>query len=57
MSGLKDAEQELEKVEKVLAMADRVIQLSRQVQERLSSDLTAAAPEQVQLNTPAVDLT
>lgn len=47
MSGLKDAERELEKVEEVLAMADRAIQISRLEQERLSSDLAQAAPGQV----------
>ena len=45
MSGIDEAEQELEKVEEVLAMADRVIQISRQEHERLSSDLPAPGPE------------
>lgn len=45
MSGIEDAERELEKVEEVLAMADRMIQLSRQEQERLAPDPPAAGPE------------
>lgn len=50
MSGISEAEKELEKVEEVLAMADRVIQISRLEQERLSSDLPAPAPEQAALS-------
>ena len=53
MSGLREAARELEKIEEVLAMADRVIQISRQEHERLSSDLPAV-PEQVELSAPAV---
>lgn len=55
MSGIKEAEQELEKVEEVLAMADRVIQISRLEQERVTSDLVAA--EQAEWIAPAVDRT
>ncbi len=54
-SGVKEAERELEKVEEVLAMADRAIQISRQEQERLSSDLPAAIPEQAELSGAAVE--
>lgn len=57
MSGVNEAEQELEKVEEVLAMADRVIQISRQEHERLSSDLPAPEPEQTGLSGPAVEQT
>ena len=53
MTGVKEAERELEKVEEVLAMADRVIQISRLEQERLSSDLPAAGPEPADLDGPA----
>ena len=54
LSDLKEAEQELEKVEEMLAMAERAIQVSRLEQERLSSDLpvTAAVPEQAGLKRP-----
>jgi hypothetical protein len=55
MSGVDEAERELEKVEEVLAMADRAIQISRLEQERLSSDLDAAVSELNQLNGPAVE--
>ena len=55
MSGVKEAERELEKVEEVLAMADRAIQISRLEQERLSSDLAAAISEQAELGGPAVE--
>ena len=55
MSSLTEAERELEKLEAVIAMADRVIQISRQETERLSSDLPAAVPEQVDLHAPAVE--
>ncbi|HVG09211.1 MAG TPA: hypothetical protein VNM67_16005 [Thermoanaerobaculia bacterium] len=54
MSGLKEAERELEKVEEVLAMADRAIQISRVEQERLSSDLASAISES-ELSGPAVE--
>jgi hypothetical protein len=54
MSGVKEAERELEKVEEVLAMADRAIQISRQEQERLSSDLPAI-PEQAELSGAAIE--
>lgn len=58
MSGLKEAERELEKVEEVLAMADRAIQISRLEQERLSSDLALAAPDQVDsVSGPALEQT
>jgi hypothetical protein len=53
MSGLTEAARELEKVKEVLAMADRAIQISRQEQERLASNLPAA--EQVDLNVPTVE--
>lgn len=56
MSGSKEAKRELEKVEEVLAMADRVIQISRQEQERLSAELAAAIAESIEVNEPAVDL-
>lgn len=46
MDGINEAEKELEKVEEVLAMADRVIQISRLEQERLASELPAPATEQ-----------
>lgn len=39
MSGFNEAEQELEKVEETLAMADRAIQIARQEQERIAADL------------------
>jgi hypothetical protein len=54
LSDLKEAEQELEKVEEMLAMAERAIQVSRLEQERLSSDLTmtAAVPERAGLKRP-----
>ena len=52
-SGINEAEQELEKVEEVLAMADRAIQISRLEQERLSSDLAAAIAEQAEWSGPA----
>lgn len=55
MSGVKEAERELEKVEEVLAMADRAIQISRLEQERLSSDLAAAISEQAELSGAAVE--
>jgi hypothetical protein len=55
MSGVKEAERELEKVEEVLAMADRAIQISRLEQERLSSELPAAVPEQAELSGTAVE--
>lgn len=45
MSSIDEAERELEKVEEVLAMADRAIQISRQEQERIAADLPAAAPD------------
>jgi hypothetical protein len=57
MSGVDEAEQELEKVEEVLAMADRVIQISRLEQERLSSNLPAAVSEQIELSGPAAEQT
>lgn len=53
MTGVKEAATELEKVEETLAMADRVIQISRQEHERLASDLDAAATELVDFNGPA----
>lgn len=53
MAGVKEAERELEKVEQTLAMADRVIQISRQEHERLASDLAATGPEPVDLNDSA----
>ncbi|HWN40857.1 MAG TPA: hypothetical protein VNW71_01485 [Thermoanaerobaculia bacterium] len=55
ISGIKEAERELEKVEEVLAMADRAIQISRHEQERLSSDLPAATPEEAELSGAAVE--
>lgn len=57
MSGLKEAERELEKVEEVLAMADRAIQISRLEHERLSSDLAVAIAEQADLSGTAVEQT
>lgn len=57
MSGINEAERELEKVEEVLAMADRVLQISRLEQERLSSDLPAPAAEQVGSGGPPPDTT
>ena len=55
MSGIKEAERELEKVEEVIAMADRAIQISRQEQERLSTELAVAIAEQAELSGPAVE--
>jgi hypothetical protein len=55
VSGIKEAEIELEKVEEVLAMADRAIKISRMEQERLSSDLPAAATEPAEFSGPAVE--
>ena len=55
MSGVKEAERELEKVEEVLALADRAIQISRLEQERLSTELTASIAEQAELGGPAVE--
>ncbi|HEX5718816.1 MAG TPA: hypothetical protein VF179_21825 [Thermoanaerobaculia bacterium] len=46
MSGIEEAERELEKAEEAIAMADRAIQISRLEQERLSSELPAAVSEQ-----------
>jgi hypothetical protein len=57
MSGVDEAEQELSKVEEVLAMADRAIQISRLEHERLSSDLDAAVAEQAGWSGPAVEQT
>lgn len=54
MGGLKEAERELEKIEEVLAMADRMIQLSRQEQERLAAGLLVDIPERAELSTPPV---
>ena len=45
MSGVKEAERELEKVEEVLAMADRAIQISRMEHERLASELAVVEAE------------
>lgn len=56
MTGVEEAERELEKVEEVLAMADRAIQISRLEQERLSSDLDAVS-EKSEVSGPAVDQT
>ena len=56
MSGVKEAERELAKVEETIAMADRAIQISRQEHERLSTELIAVA-EQLDLRVPAVDET
>ena len=53
MTGVNEAERELEKVEQTLAMADRVIQISRQEHERLASDLAAAGSEPANLNDSA----
>lgn len=50
MSGLKDAKQELQKVEETIAMADRMIQISRNEHERIASDLPPEAPGTVDLN-------
>ncbi len=55
MSGIKEAERELEKVEEVLAMADRAIQISRLEQERVTSDLVTAA--QTEWTAPAAEPT
>lgn len=57
MSGIKEAENELEKVEEALAMADRVIQISRLEQERLSADLPAPAAEQGAMSGPPLEPT
>lgn len=53
MSDVDEAERELEKVEEVIAMADRVIQISRLEQERLASDLAAAGTQPADSNGPA----
>lgn len=50
MSVSNDADRELKQVEEVLAMADRVIHISRQEQERLSSTLTAVPEQAVEQN-------
>lgn len=50
MSVPNDADRELEQVEEVLAMADRIIHISRQEQERLSSTLTAVPEQAVEQN-------
>ena len=55
MSGINEAVRELEKVEEVIAMADRAIQISRLEQERLSSELAATESEQAELSGPAVE--
>ena len=55
MSGVKEAERELEKVEEVLAMADRAIQISRMEHERLALEL--AATEQAEMSDLAVEQT
>lgn len=57
MSGINEAERELEKVEEVLAMADRAIQISRMEQERVSSDLPAPAAEQAGASGPPLEPT
>ena len=57
MSGVKEAERELEKVEETIAMADRAIQISRLEQERLSSELAASIAEEAKLSGPAVEQT
>ncbi len=57
MSGIKEAEQELEKVEESLAKADRAIQISRLEQERLSSDLAEVIAEQGDSRGPADEQT
>ena len=54
MSGINEAERELEKVEEALAMADRAIHISRLEQERLSSELSAAISEQAESSGAAV---
>lgn len=54
MSGYKEMETELEKVEETLAMADRVIQIARQEQERLSADLPAAG-DPAEASAPVVE--
>jgi hypothetical protein len=46
---IEDAERELKQVGEVLAMADRVIQISRMEQDRLSADLSAMAPEPAEI--------
>jgi hypothetical protein len=55
MGGIKEAERELEKAEEVIAMADRAIQISRQEQERLSTELATAIAEQAESSGPAVE--
>jgi hypothetical protein len=45
MTSIDEAERELEKVEEVLAMADRAIQISRLEQERISAELPAPEAE------------
>lgn len=57
MSSIDEAERELQKVEEVLAMADRAIQISRQEQERISAELPAPEPAQAELSGPAVEQT
>jgi hypothetical protein len=57
MSGIEEAEWELEKVGEALAMADRAIQISRMEQDRLSADLPAAAPEPAELSGPTAEQT
>ena len=55
MSGITEAERELEKVEEVLAMADRAIHISRLEQERLSADLAVAIAEQAEMGGTAAE--
>ncbi|MFL6199604.1 MAG: hypothetical protein ACJ76J_10535 [Thermoanaerobaculia bacterium] len=57
MSSIDEAERELEKVEEVLAMADRAIHISRLEQERISADLPAPEPAQAELSGAAVERT
>ncbi|HEX6864784.1 MAG TPA: hypothetical protein VF414_18280 [Thermoanaerobaculia bacterium] len=57
MSGVNEAERELEKVEEVLAMADRAIQISRLEQERISSELAAVSEPAEMTSSPAAEPT
>ena len=45
MTEFEEAEQELQRVEETLAMANRIIEISRKEQERLSSELAPSLPE------------
>ncbi|HZI72791.1 MAG TPA: hypothetical protein VFD73_01935 [Gemmatimonadales bacterium] len=55
MGEFEEAELELEKVEETLAMADRIIEISRREQERIAAELPSALSEPAQPDGPAVE--